>query len=74
MKLRNSTMNSEDNKPSKPFWDMTVKERDALAQKAVDDAKERMHQNEVAFVEVVDGRQYLRHPNGNLTPIEKSES
>lgn len=71
MKLRNNTMNSEDKKPSKAFWDMTVEERDALAQKAVDDAKKRMHRNEVAFVEVIDGERYLRNPDESLTPMNR---
>ncbi|MEM7552504.1 MAG: hypothetical protein AAF378_00105 [Cyanobacteria bacterium P01_A01_bin.84] len=71
---KNNAMNFEENQPSKPFWEMTVEERDALAQKAIDDAKERMHQNGVAYVEIVDGKQHLRHPDGSLTPIEESES
>lgn len=71
MILKNNTMNSEENKPSKPFWEMTVEERDALAQQAVDNAKERMHQNGVAYGEVVDGERYLRNPDGSLTPINR---
>lgn len=52
---------------------MTVEEKDALAQKAVNDAKERMHQNGVAYVELIDGKQHLRHPDESLTPIKDSE-
>lgn len=52
---------------------MTVEERDALAQKAVDDAKERMHKNGVAYVETIDGKNQLRHPDGSLTPIVRDE-
>lgn len=64
---------TEQDKPSKPFWDMDNDEINALAQKAVDDAKERMHKNGVAYVEVIDGKRYHRHPDGSLTPIVREE-
>lgn len=64
---------TEQNKPSKPFWDMDNDEINALAQKAVDDAKERMHRNGVAYVETIDGKNQLRHPDGSLTPIVRDE-
>lgn len=66
-------MTSEQDKPSKPFWDMNKQEMDALAQKAVDEAKERMHRNGVAYVETIDGKNHLRHPDGSLTPIVRDE-
>lgn len=55
----------------KSMKDMSPEELNAIAQKAVDDAKERMHQNDVAYVEVVDGERYLRNPDGSLTPINR---
>ncbi|MEM1394609.1 MAG: hypothetical protein AAF630_03325 [Cyanobacteria bacterium P01_C01_bin.38] len=66
-------MTSEQDKPSKSFWDMTVEERNAIAQEAVDEAKARMHKNGTAYVEVVDGKNHLRHPDGSLTPIVRDE-
>lgn len=66
-------MTEEKDKPSKSFWDMTVEERDALAQEAVDKAKERMHRNGVAYVEIIDGKNHLRHPDGSLTPVIRDD-
>lgn len=70
MNADNIAMTEETDKPVLSFWDMTVEQRDALAQEAVDKAKERMHRNGVAFVEVIDGKNYLRHPDGSITPSQ----
>ena len=70
MTADNIAMTEETDKPVLSFWDMTVEQRDALAQEAVDKAKERMHRNGVAFVEVIDGKNYLRHPDGSITPSQ----
>ena len=70
MNADNIAMTEDTDKPVLSFWDMTVEQRDALAQEAVDKAKERMHRNGVAFVEVIDGNNYLRHPDVSITPSQ----
>lgn len=55
----------------KSFSDLTRFEREAIAQRAVQQAISRMHAKGISTVEVDEtGKRYLHHPNGTLTPIE----
>jgi hypothetical protein len=65
----NSNLNIEDIKKKK-LSEMTIQEREALAQQAVKDAIARMHSKGIPTVEVAeDGTRHLHHPDGKLTPI-----
>ncbi len=58
----------------KKISEMTTEEMDAIAQESVQNAINEMHARGIATVEVdSDGKQYLRHPDGRLTPIIKNE-
>lgn len=65
----NNTMNQQKN-----YFELTGEEHEAIAQEAVQKAVEKMHSQGVASVEVVDGKRYLHHPNGSLTPINSDNA
>ncbi len=55
----------------KSYFDLTPEEHEAIAQKAVREAIADMHAAGIATVEVIDGKRYLRHPDGSLTEIKR---
>ncbi len=67
--MLNNTMNQK-----KSYFDLTREEHEAIAQEAVQKAIEKMHAQGVASVEVVDGKRYLHHPDGSLTPINSDNA
>lgn len=56
----------------KDYFDLIPDEHEALAQQGVKEAIAEMHAAGVATVEVIDGKRYLRHPDGSLTEIKRS--
>lgn len=67
-------MNNYNEISQKSLEELTPTQRGLLAQKAVQDAIARMHSSGIATVEVDEaGKLYHRHPDGRLTPIERSE-
>lgn len=59
------------NNTKKSYFDLTPDEHEALAQRGVQEAIAEMHAAGVATVEVIDGKRYLRHPDGSLTEIKR---
>lgn len=57
----------------KDYFELSGEEHEAKAQQAVKDAIAKMHSKGVATVDFIDGRQYLHHPDGRLTPIENPQ-
>jgi hypothetical protein len=56
----------------KSYFELTEAEHEAIAQRAVKQAIERMHLSGIATVEVdKDGKRYLRYPDGKLVLIER---
>ncbi|MDJ0696924.1 hypothetical protein [Mastigocoleus sp. MO_188.B34] len=56
----------------KELSEMTIEERNILAQEGVQNAINDMHAHGVATVEVdSNGKRYLRHPDSQLIPIIK---
>ncbi len=56
----------------KDYFELTRQEHEAIAQRGVEKAIARMHAAGVSTVEIVDEKQYLRHPNGELTLIPEA--
>jgi DNA-binding transcriptional regulator YhcF (GntR family) len=67
--MLNNTMNQK-----KSYFDLTREEKETIAKEAVENAITKMHAQGVASVEVIDGKQYLRHPDGSLTPINSGNA
>lgn len=67
-------MSDPNQQHKKSYFELTREEHEKIAQDAVQKAIEKMHSQGVATVEVdKDGKQYLRHPDGSLTPINPSK-
>lgn len=71
--LRGTMVNTSNMSQQKSYFDLTREEKETLAKEAVENAVSRMHAQGVASVDVIDGKQYLHHPNGELTPIENPQ-
>lgn len=68
-------MNSNKDISPKNYFDLTPWEHEAIAQRAVKKAIERMHSKGIPTVEVTeDGVSYLHHPDGTRTPILDKEN
>lgn len=67
-------MSNNNKLPKKSLEELTPEEIGFLAQKAVENAIARMHSKGIPTVEVdQQGVLYHRHPNGCLTPIERTQ-
>lgn len=53
----------------KSYFELTREEKEALAKEAAQNAVSKMHAQGVASVHVIDGKQYLHHPDGKVTQI-----